>query len=106
MPAILNGNVRAHFTLFRKPYNEDTGKSISGIATKAGNPYPRARVWLIDRRTGLLVAATSADASGHYVFRNVTDLPGDTEGYIVLGFDDSKTYDPEAKDFIQPEVDA
>jgi hypothetical protein len=106
MPSTLSGDVRAHFTLFRKPYNEDTGKSISGIATKAGNPYPRARVWLIDRRTGLLVAATSADASGHYVFRSVTDLPGDTEGYIVLGFDDSKTYDPEAKDFIQPEADA
>lgn len=106
MPVIHSGDVRAHITLFRRPYVEGTGKSISGVATKAGNPYPRARVWLINRRTGSVVQATSSDASGHYVFRSVADLPGDTEGYIVIGFDDSKTFDPEAKDFIQPEDDA
>lgn len=104
MAIIINGTtMRWVNVLNRYLYQYDTGKSISGIATKAGNPYPRARVWLIDRRTGVIVATTSADASGHYVFRSVLDAD---EGYIVLGFDDSKTYDPEAKDFIQPEVDA
>lgn len=104
--SIVSGSNKTFSPLRRLPWYAEAGLIIAGIATRAGTPFPRARVWLIDRRTGLLVAATSADASGHYVFRRVNDLPGDTEGYIVLGFDDSKTYDPEAKDFIQPEADA
>lgn len=107
MAIIINGTTMLWVNVLNQYlYHNDTGKSISGIATKAGNPYPRARVWLINRRTGAVVATTAADAAGQYIFRSVADLPGATEGYIVLGFDDSKTYDPESKDFIQPEPDA
>lgn len=74
---------------------------ISGLATKAGQPYPYARVWLMERRTGVIANAVRADHTGAYVFINP---PASADGYIVLGFDDSQTYDPEAKDFIQPEA--
>lgn len=104
--SIVSGSNKTFSPLRRLPWYAGAGLIIAGIATRAGTPFPRARVWLINRRTASLVAATSADSNGYYVFRNIAELPGDTEGYIVLGFDDSKTYDPEAKDFIQPEADA
>lgn len=81
-----------------------TGYKITGVATKAGQPFSYGRIWLINRRTGLLVNATTTNAAGVYEFLSVPLLDGDTEGYIVLGFDDQQLYDPEAKDFIQPEA--
>lgn len=80
----------------------DTKRSISGTTTKASMLTPRVRVWLISRRYGTVVRATMSDASGHYHFKS---LPANAEEYIVLGFDDTKTYDPEAKDFITATVD-
>ncbi|MDP3334977.1 MAG: carboxypeptidase-like regulatory domain-containing protein [Methylococcaceae bacterium] len=106
MPLIITGSNKAwRNSLFIKAYNQDTGMSIKGLATKAGVPYPFARVWLLNRRHGNIVNAVSADASGQYIFRSLPVIDAPTEGYIVLGFDDAKTYDPEAKDFIQPEPD-
>lgn len=101
---IISSNVKSFSqSLIRKPYAVDTGLTISGVATKAGVSFPYARVWLINRRTGEVVNATLTDENGNYMFRSVTQLSGDIEGYIVLGFDDEKAYDPEAKDFVQPE---
>jgi hypothetical protein len=75
----------------------EEGKVIAGTATKGGVISPYTRVWLRDRRTGSHIGAQRTNLLGEYRFTNV---PVNQDGYLVIGFDDTQTYDPVVKDFL------
>lgn len=77
--------------------------AIRSTIKRQGVPEPFARVWLMEGGYPLIPRAARADAQGNYVFKPVRPSP---RGYIVLGFDDTGAFDPEAKDFLQPAEEA
>lgn len=75
-------------------------RGIRGQVTKGGVALPYARVWLFERTNPNPVALAHADAAGWYEFRH---LVASNYGYVTIGFDDGGTYDPAARDLLQPE---
>jgi len=75
------------------------GYALRGKVTRNGAPAALVRIWLFDRMDPLALRLTRSDALGDYVFSPLRPSP---RGYVVLGFDDTGAFDPEAKDFLQP----
>jgi hypothetical protein len=91
----INGYNASKVTIFK--YATTPSKTISGVVTKGGSISPYTRAWLLDRKSGKLINSTSSNTLGVYTFN---DVPVNQDGYLVIGFDDTQTYDPVAKDFL------